>query len=175
MQNYIQKADVIDWTNTTGGAVTSGQPVFIGKLVGVAVGDIADTKTGEVRLTGSFKMDKTTGLVITAGDKLFWNTATKKVTKTATHKPLGRAGASALLNATSVTVILKDEVAAADLVAALTDNTGGVVSEIAAAIAAGGAYAQADMVAVKNALASIITKQTAIINALKGAGLMLGA
>lgn len=38
---------------------------------------------------------------------------------------------------------------------ALVDGSGGVVSNAIAAIAAGGAYAQADLVAIKNALASI--------------------
>jgi hypothetical protein len=39
--------------------------------------------------------------------------------------------------------------------AALTDNSGGTASSTIAAITAGGAYAQADMVAVKNAIASL--------------------
>lgn len=39
-----------------------------------------------------------------------------------------------------------------------TDNSGGTVSSTIAAIAAGASYAQADMVAVKNALASIVAQ-----------------
>lgn len=38
---------------------------------------------------------------------------------------------------------------------AITDSTGGAASLTFAAIAAGGAYAQADLVAIKNALAQI--------------------
>ena len=37
----------------------------------------------------------------------------------------------------------------------LTDNSGGVVSNTIAAIAAGASYAQSDIVAIKNALATI--------------------
>ena len=41
---------------------------------------------------------------------------------------------------------------------AITDSTGGSVSNTAASITAGASYAQADMVAVKNALASILDR-----------------
>jgi len=48
-----------------------------------------------------------------------------------------------------------DRTIAARTAAAITNNTGGTVSTTFAAITAGAAYAQADMTAVKNALASI--------------------
>lgn len=60
---------------------------------------------------------------------------------------------------------------AADVVS-LTDSTGGTASSTLAAIAAGTAYAQADLVAVKNAIASLAANQNAILSALKAAGLM---
>jgi hypothetical protein len=50
-------------------------------------------------------------------------------------------------------------------VTALTDSTGGTPSGTLASIAAGGTYAQADIVAIKNALASINAKLTEIITA----------
>lgn len=50
----------------------------------------------------------------------------------------------------------------ASTLTALTDNTGGTASSTLAAITAGTTYAQADIVAIKNALAS----QAALINAL---------
>jgi hypothetical protein len=46
----------------------------------------------------------------------------------------------------------------------LTDNTGGTASVTLAAITAGAAYAQADMVAVKNAIASLAAIVNAIVN-----------
>jgi len=58
-------------------------------------------------------------------------------------------------------------VATAGAITPLTDSSGGSASGTIAAIAAGGSYAQADLVAIKNALASIVAQQTAIINALK--------
>lgn len=56
--------------------------------------------------------------------------------------------------------ILVDEVDVGNVnsVAAITDSTGGTPSTTAAAITAGGSYAQADMVAVKNAIASILAQ-----------------
>lgn len=53
---------------------------------------------------------------------------------------------------------------------ALTDNTGGTASNTVAAITAGSSYAQADLTAIKNGLASVIAKIAAIQTALKNQG-----
>lgn len=55
---------------------------------------------------------------------------------------------------------------------ALTDSTGGAVSNTLAAITAGAAYAQADATATKNAIASLSAKVNAIRTALINAGIM---
>lgn len=49
---------------------------------------------------------------------------------------------------------------------ALTDSTGGTASNTLAAITAGASYAQADLTAIKNALASLAARQAAIQTAL---------
>jgi hypothetical protein len=54
----------------------------------------------------------------------------------------------------------------------VTDSTGGAASDTFAAITAGASYAQADAVAIKNALASIAAKQNAILAALQGVGIL---
>lgn len=59
--------------------------------------------------------------------------------------------------------------------AGITDSTGGTASTTLGAITAGAAYAQADMVAVKNALASIARLQDAMRTALVTTGIMKGA
>lgn len=51
----------------------------------------------------------------------------------------------------------------------LTDNTGGTGTDTLAAIAAGASYAKADMVAVKNAIASLSDKVTELNAALQAA------
>src|ERR1700733_8059020 len=53
---------------------------------------------------------------------------------------------------------------------ALTDSTGGTPSGTLAAITAGGSYAQADMTAVKNALASLAAQYNALLVILQGIG-----
>lgn len=98
MKNFIQEGTRVDWTNTTGSAVASGDVVIVGSLAAIAVVDIADTKSGEVALEGVYELTKDAPLVISQGDEVFWNTSNKEVTKTATDKPLGvafRAAASA--------------------------------------------------------------------------------
>jgi predicted RecA/RadA family phage recombinase len=106
MQNFVQPGEKITYTNGTGSAITSGSPVVIGSLVGVAMGDIADGATGEVLLEGVVELTKTTPLAIAQGDEVFWSTSTNKVTKTATDKPLGTAHAAAGSSDTSAQVKL---------------------------------------------------------------------
>jgi hypothetical protein len=53
---------------------------------------------------------------------------------------------------------------------AITDSTGGTPSTTLAAITAGASYAQADMVAVKNALASLAAQYNALLAILQGIG-----
>lgn len=49
----------------------------------------------------------------------------------------------------------------------ITDSSGGTASATVAAIAAGASYAQADMVAAKNAIASLTAKVNALLDAVK--------
>jgi hypothetical protein len=58
-------------------------------------------------------------------------------------------------------------------VPALVDSTGGTPAVTFAAIAAGAAYAQADMVAVKNALAQVVLSVNAIRAALAANGIVV--
>lgn len=55
-------------------------------------------------------------------------------------------------------------------IADLTDSTGGTASDTLAAITAGSTYAQADMTAVKNAIASLAAQVSALNAALQAAG-----
>lgn len=59
-------------------------------------------------------------------------------------------------------------------VASMTDSTGGAVSTTLAAIVAGASYAQADMVATKNGLASLNAHVAAIYTSLQNAGVIMG-
>lgn len=58
---------------------------------------------------------------------------------------------------------------------ALTDSTGGTASATLASIAAGGSYAQADLVAIKNAIASLAALTGSLRTALVAAGVIKGS
>ncbi|MFQ3396300.1 DUF2190 family protein [Enterobacter mori] len=57
-KNYIEDGDSIDWTNTTGAVVHSGDLVVVGNLCGVAVGDIPADAPGVLITTGVFSLPK---------------------------------------------------------------------------------------------------------------------
>lgn len=57
-------------------------------------------------------------------------------------------------------------------IAQTTDSTGGTAGDTIAAITAGGSYAQADLTAIKNGLASLTAKLNALQTACKGAGII---
>ncbi len=44
--NHIQKGEAMPWTNATGAAVSSGDVVDLGGMIGIALGDIADGASG---------------------------------------------------------------------------------------------------------------------------------
>lgn len=157
-QNFIACGEVIEYVNSTGTAIISDSPVIIGATVGIALVDIADGDSGSVMLEGVFELAKTTPLVITQGDEVFWNTTTKKITKTATDKPFGVAYESALSAATVVSVILNGSTSASTQAA-----------NVAAISTANGSDA-----ATTQALANA-TKTTvnAILTALQNAGIMV--
>ena len=67
--NYVQDGKVIQWTNG-GSAVSSGDVVVIGGLIGVALVDIAGSATGSVQVDGVFNVPKVDGAVIAQGESL---------------------------------------------------------------------------------------------------------
>lgn len=71
--NYVQPGNVIEWTNGTGSAVAAGAVVKVGKILGVALVDIASTAVGAVQITGVFEVPKVSGAVIAQGENLTWD------------------------------------------------------------------------------------------------------
>lgn len=57
-KNYYQDGTTMDWTNGTGKAVLSGQPVIVGSVVGVALGNIPADGEGVLKMTGVFVLPK---------------------------------------------------------------------------------------------------------------------
>ena len=106
MKNYIQKGAVMSYTNASGSDIASGKAVVIGELVGVATGDIADTESGEVAFEGVFSLPKEAPLVISQGDKVYYDAAANEVDKTNTNAFIGYAFVDAASADTTVQVLL---------------------------------------------------------------------
>jgi len=103
---FIQRGGSIDYTPVA--AVSAGDVVVQGDLVGVAKLDIAAGKLGALAVTGVFDFPKatTSASAITAGAKLYWDASGEVVTTTAdSNKTVGYAIAAA--GATSATVDVK--------------------------------------------------------------------
>lgn len=71
--NYVSDGNVIQWTNGTGSAVSSGDLVVAGHTLGVALVDIANGASGSVAVEGVFTAPKVSAAVFTQGEKLIWD------------------------------------------------------------------------------------------------------
>ncbi len=81
MKNYIQAGNTV--TVTAPANVTSGALVVVGSLVGVTAFDAASGADVEIDTVGVFSVPKVVTDVIAQGDKLYWDSAASKLTKTA--------------------------------------------------------------------------------------------
>jgi len=93
--NYIQPGHVLNYTNTTGAPVASGDVVVAGNLLGVALVDIAPAATGSVTLTGVFWLPKKTGVIIAQGEALVWSAADHAFGGAATAAAAGNVSSAA--------------------------------------------------------------------------------
>lgn len=75
---YIQDGEVLDYANASGSTITSGTPVVMGNIIGVALADIANGATGSVAVEGVFNLPKVTGSAWTIGSKLLWDSSAGK-------------------------------------------------------------------------------------------------
>lgn len=79
MKNYVQPGNVIDAVMPA--AKTSGDGVKVGsRLFGVSVDTYTSGSTGQIYTEGVFDLSKTTGQAYSAGDSIWWNDTTAKVT-----------------------------------------------------------------------------------------------
>lgn len=74
---YIQAGDVMG-TYISASAITAGQIVNVGCMLGVALTSAAANAECTVMLEGVFMVQKTTGTAITRGTKLLWKAGTNK-------------------------------------------------------------------------------------------------
>lgn len=159
MKNFVQPGETTPYTNA-GAAISSGDAVVIGKLVGFAVVDIATDAEGEVSLEGVYSYAKEAPLAISKGDALFYDVANDRFTKTAAGNIFaGHAFKAADSADTSVQIKLSSSDGGESLQAA---------SNVAAEATADGSDA-ATTQALANALK---VKVNEILTALKASGLM---
>ena len=105
MKNYVEVGEAIQFT--AGANITSGSPVLIGDMVGVAVTDVANGAVGVANLEGVYTLAKVPADVIAQGVVLYWNAGASQVTTTvATNKRVGRAYTAAAASTTTVNVRL---------------------------------------------------------------------
>lgn len=188
----IQPGKRLTYQNS-GAAIAVDSVVFVGSLPGIAVTAIAATTgEGELDVCGVHRLTKVAPLVIAQGDRVYWDTSAKKVTKTITDNLLGIAWAGAVSAAVTVDVKLLDIAAAvpaagfdqAAFVAALVNSGGGAaangtIEAISAASAATTDTSAASLASVNttigliaNAITELASKQEAIRVALVNAGIM---
>jgi predicted RecA/RadA family phage recombinase len=107
MRNFIQPGDSLAVTVPYAGGVTSGQGVLVGALFGVAAVDGAQNAVIEAQTQGVFDITKEPALAITAGARVFWDNANRRITTTATGNfQVGIATLAALAADTTVRVWL---------------------------------------------------------------------
>jgi predicted RecA/RadA family phage recombinase len=76
--NHVQPGKVLDYTNNTGSAISSGDVVKVGQILGVALVDIAVGESGSVQIEGVFTVPKVTAAVIAQGESLTWDVSAGK-------------------------------------------------------------------------------------------------
>lgn len=69
-KNFIQEGSIIPFT--AGAAITSGQVVVVGSLVGIAMGDVANGAVGQLAVEGIFDVPAATA-EITVGAPVYWD------------------------------------------------------------------------------------------------------
>ena len=90
---FVHDGNSVDYT--PGSAVTAGDVVVQGELVGVAKVDIAASALGSLAVTGVFDFPKATGTstAITAGANCYWDVAeavAKTDSETGANKLIGK-------------------------------------------------------------------------------------
>lgn len=70
--NYVKDGAVVDYTNA-GSAISSGDVVVMGNIIGVALVDIANGDTGSVAIEGVFTVPKVSAAVIAIGESVIYD------------------------------------------------------------------------------------------------------
>jgi len=106
MTNYIMSGEVL--TLAAPYTVTSGQGALVGKIFGVATGNVTSGANGEFRTKGVFTLTKLAASVFTQGAAVYWDDSQRKCTAVDSGNSylIGRAISAPAANATTVDVWL---------------------------------------------------------------------
>lgn len=111
---YWQRGDTIDYKNATEAAIPANTIISLGTRIGVAGTDIAVGEVGSLHVAGVFSIDKAESEKITAGEYVYFDAETGKITKTGEGKvPAGYAIAEAAESDAAVLVNIGHPPAAA--------------------------------------------------------------
>lgn len=178
MKNFIQTGEIFPHTVTSGEAtINPGDVVVEGNLIGIAQtgGTYALSSIVTVKRSGVYKLAKAAPLVITKGDKIYWDATAKKVTKTASDRLLGVAWEGATENATTVEVLLEPGDEASQVAAEVNYTAGANLTAVPGSFADEAAvksYLDTHVPEVEDRLDAIDTALGDILTNLKAAGLM---
>jgi predicted RecA/RadA family phage recombinase len=193
MKNYIQGGSTLRFTLLAD--CLAGDVINIGPaLSGIAEVDGSTGDEISVKVGGVYEIDKTAPLVIAIGTEVYFNTSTKKVTKTITDKCLGVAWSAGASADETIQVLLdpkRGEQNAADSQAAVVAALGttSALPSTAAVLSTAGGNTYSDT-STKAAIDGAVTalrsatetrldnaeaKVDELISALKTAGLMASA
>ena len=86
MKNYIQSGDVV--TIPAPAAVSSGDVVIAGSLIGVAQSDAASGAAVAIATTGVFELAKTDSQAWTVGAPIYWDATPGEATTVSTDNTL---------------------------------------------------------------------------------------
>lgn len=107
MAMFVQDGDAIDYT--PGSAVSAGDVVVVGNLIGVALEDIAAHALGSLKVSGVFTFAKAATYPLVAGGTVYWKAGTSVATwdaESGSNQLLGKVVAAAAQAATTVNVRL---------------------------------------------------------------------
>jgi predicted RecA/RadA family phage recombinase len=102
---YVSDGKYID--HTPGSALSAGEVVVLGDLVGVVERPLSSGEAGALAVDGVFDFSKNTGVAYTMGTILYWDDTNNVVTTTASgNKQIGKVARAAASADTTVRVRL---------------------------------------------------------------------
>jgi predicted RecA/RadA family phage recombinase len=82
MDTFVGEAHRLQWTNSTGASVASGDVVVLEDMIGIAVATIANGSHGNIEIDGVHDLDADATTAFKFGDQLWWDPLDLKLFRT---------------------------------------------------------------------------------------------